>query len=656
MNRRGLSFDLDNRPWYGYSEGADNLNFSVPFFISSDGYGVLFDNPSRGHVDLGKTKKMEWQTTFSSGELNMYIIPGKNTAEILKKYHLLTGFQGLPPRWVLGNFMSRFGYTSEKQVQEISQQMKDAKIPFDAIIYDLFWFGDSIKGTMGNLDWVNTTQWPNPQKMISDFKKDNIKTVLITEPFVLKSSLNYENSKHLHAVDSLNQPYVLQDFYFGEGGLIDLFRRDAKDWFWQKHDAQNNIGVDAWWGDLGEPEKHPKDMYHNLNDMGHKRLFSSDEIHNIYGHYWTKMLYENYAQKYPNVRLFSLNRSGFAGSQRYSIFPWSGDVHRSWSGLRAQLPIMLGMSMSGIPYMHSDAGGFAMGEGDVELYLRWLQMSIFTPILRPHGSALGEMDKAAFSFPSEPALMPEPYKSWAKEAIEIRYRMLPYNYTLAYEHSTLGRPLVAPVFYDYPQSFQDFDNIYLWGKNILVAPVLEKNLKHMDIRLPDESNWYLVDFLQKKSISQHKSSASLSLNSNNIPIFVKEGSFIPMSHHNGMTSDDYKTDSLWLQYYYSEKPSKFTLFDDDGIDKKALENNAFELLTFTAKSSKKSTQMSIYSNGGTYDKQPQQRNIHIQILGSESFKYAIVKIGKSKRTISLEGQQTINVNFNKKPIKVKFVK
>jgi oligosaccharide 4-alpha-D-glucosyltransferase len=171
LNRRGYAFMLDNNPWYGYSNGADNLNFSVPFFTSSAGYGLFFDNPSKGKVDIGKTNPEQMTVTFSSGEINVFIIFGANDKDILKQYHGLTGKQGLPPRWAMGNFMSRFGYSSEQQVNEIASKMQTEKIPFDAVIFDLFWFGDSIKGTMGNLQWVNKNKWPNPGLMISNFKK-----------------------------------------------------------------------------------------------------------------------------------------------------------------------------------------------------------------------------------------------------------------------------------------------------------------------------------------------------------------------------------------------------------------------------------------------------------------------------------------------------
>ncbi|MBK9734193.1 MAG: hypothetical protein IPO92_04195 [Saprospiraceae bacterium] len=188
LNRRGFVFNLENNPWYGYGIGADNLNFSVPFFTSSEGYGLYFDNVSIGKADIGKSSPDVFKIGFKSGELNVYIIPGPTPKEILGNYHKLTGTQGLPPRWALGNFMSRFGYTSEAQVNEIASKMISEKMPFDAVIYDLFWFGDSIKGTLGNLEWVNKSKWPDPKSMISDFKKQNIKTILITEPFMLRST------------------------------------------------------------------------------------------------------------------------------------------------------------------------------------------------------------------------------------------------------------------------------------------------------------------------------------------------------------------------------------------------------------------------------------------------------------------------------------
>jgi oligosaccharide 4-alpha-D-glucosyltransferase len=378
----------------------------------------FFDNGSKGFVDIGKSDSASFKTTFSYGEINAYVIIGKSYQEILSSYHTLTGTQPLPPRWALGNLMSRFGYTSEKQVNEIVAAMKKEAMPVDAVIFDLFWFGDGIKGGIGNLDWVNKERWPNPVGMINNFTKQNIKTTLITEPFVLEYTNAYDASLEYWAKDGAGYPYTMKDFYFGKGGLIDIFRKDAGNWIWNYHyKRQIKNGVTAWWTDLGEPENHKPDMFHNAKDLGISKLLPAYAVHNIYGHYWNKMLFENYAKEYPTQRLFHLNRSGFAGSQRYSIFPWSGDVARNWSGLQAQPLVMLGMSMSGVPYIHADAGGFALGEKDEELFVRWLQFATYTPVFRPHGTALYDVDPEAPSFPSEAALYDEPYKSLAKKLL-----------------------------------------------------------------------------------------------------------------------------------------------------------------------------------------------------------------------------------------------
>ncbi|HNP55135.1 MAG TPA: glycoside hydrolase family 31 protein, partial [Ferruginibacter sp.] len=292
LNRRGYRVPLNNNPWYGYGLNADALNYSIPFVLSDQSYGIFFDNPSLGSLDLGKTEPNQLQYRCMSGEMSFYLIPGKNMPEVLRNYHRLVGTQPLPPRWAMGNFMSRFGYRSEKQTQEILQQMKADSIPVDAIIFDLFWFGDSIKNTLGNLDWINQTAWPNPPKMLQQWKQQNIQSILITEPFVLQSSKNYTAALPFLATDSSGNPYQLTDFYFGLGGIIDIFRKDAGNWFYQAYKKQMNMGVSGWWGDLGEPEKHPASIYHNLKDLGFKRLFAAPEVHNIYGHYWSKMLYE----------------------------------------------------------------------------------------------------------------------------------------------------------------------------------------------------------------------------------------------------------------------------------------------------------------------------------------------------------------------------
>ena len=610
MNRRGYRFNLYNSPAYGYAEGADNLNFSIPFVISSKGYGIFFDNASKGYLDIGKTDTEVLEAGFTSGELTYYVINGKNVDEILRRYTDLVGRQPVPARWVLGNLMSRFGYRSEEQVKQVLAKMKEEGFPVDAVIFDLFWFGDSIRNCMGNLDWVNQQAWPDPARMINDLKEEGVKTVLITEPYVLMGTKSYSESKPYHAVSSDNETYTLTDFYFGFGGLLDLFREDTREWFWTKYKKQIENGVTGWWGDLGEPENHPHDMYHNLSDLGYHRLFRSDEVHNIFGHYWNKMLFEKYREEYPDTRLFNLNRSGYAGSQRYGIFPWSGDVNRSWSGLRAQLPVMLGMSISGIPYIHADAGGFAMGEKDPELYTRWLQFAAFTPVFRPHGTALADADPYAAHIESEPVFFSDPHKSIVRRYVQMRYDLLPYNYTLAYQQLKEGKPLARPMFY-YDMEDANLlkaEDQFMWGDHILVAPVLQKGTTERRVYLP-KGEWYKFNSNIKIKGGQWITEL---VDINNIPLFVKAGSFIPTTP--GLKNTEaYSTQSLHITYYPGKGSSSFTLFDDDGKTNDSWKKGAFELLYFEAAAEEGKYRIRISSNGGNFENKPGARKISLCI-------------------------------------------
>lgn len=604
LNRRGYRFNLYNNPWYGYGYGADNLNYSVPFFTSSLGYGVFFNNPSKGFADIGKSAANEFRAGFVSGALEVFIITGNTYQDILASYHRLTGNQPLPPKWAMGNLMSRFGYTSEAQARSVFEKMKQEKMPVDAIIFDLFWFGDSIKGTLGNLEWVNRKKWLSPKTMIADFKKQGVQTILVTEPFFVETSKNYKSSLPYLAVDSTGKPYYLRDFYFGKGGLIDIFRKDSRDWFWQFYRRQMNIGVEAWWGDLGEPEKHPADLYHRFTGTKYKRLFSADEVHNIYGHNWTKMLFQNFALYYPNKRLFSLNRSGFAGSQRYSIFPWTGDVSRSWSGLKAQLPVLLGMAMSGVPYVHSDAGGFAGGEGDNELYIRWLQFASFTPIFRPHGTALYDADPAAFSFPSEAALIDTPYRYMARKIIDMRHQYLPYNYTLAYRQATAGKPLMAPLYYHFPgdKTASDIEDEYMWGDDLLVAPVIEKGVATRRYYLP-EGRWIPL-WQDRTQVLQGGNWYQDSVSLENIPVFLREGAFLPQQVDLFTTPNvEKRSDNDYLVIHpVSAKPSSGLMYNDDGVSKNAISTGNFRIIRFNSSGLQNDRHQITMTNEGNFRK------------------------------------------------------
>ncbi|OYT14828.1 MAG: hypothetical protein B7C24_16220, partial [Bacteroidetes bacterium 4572_77] len=487
LNRRGYKLDLYNRPDYNYGKNAKNLNYTLPVLLSNKKYLLFIDNPQKAVLDIGETQKDILEFSAIGGEMKYFVVAGNTFEEISESFTHLVGRQPLPPRWALGNLQSRMAYRTQKQVEEVVEEMIAKDFPLDAIIIDFYWFGDSIKGYLGNLKWYKKN-WPNPEKMISKLKNQGVKTILITEPFVIDTSywFVHGDTSQLFATHKNGETYVLNDFYFGKAALMDMFKPTTKDWFWQQYKKQIDIGVAGWWGDLGEPETHPADMYH-VNGK-------AEEVHNMYAHEWAKMVYENYQQQYPHKRLFHLNRSGATGTQRYSIFPWSGDVSRSWSGLQAQLPLMLNMSLCGLPYISSDLGGFALGEKEEELYTRWLQMGVFNPIFRPHGSGI----------PSEPIFFAPQTQDIVREAIKLRYR---------------------PLFYYHNNSaFENKSDLYYFGDEFIVAPIVEKGQRQKDIMLP---KGYWFDFYSTK-IYEGNTDYKLPIVLQHIPVFVKAGSFVPM--------------------------------------------------------------------------------------------------------------------------------
>lgn len=603
INLSNGRYTLYNRPKYGYEIGARDLNYSIPLVVSNNRYLLLFDNPQKGYADLGETEPgiMEWGAI--GGPMKYFFIVGSDYKAISYYYSKLTGFQPLPPIWALGNLQSRMAYRTQKETDSIVTLMQQENFPIDAIILDFYWFGDSILGTMGRLNWY-TPNWPDPEKMIADFRQKGVKTILITEPYIIDSLENFKIASDLGilATDSEGQPYVNEQFYFGPAGLIDIFNKKAGEWFWEQYKPQIDKGVAGWWGDLGEPENHPSDQFHVLG--------SADAVHNIYAHYWHKMLYEKYRQNYPETRLFNLNRAGFAGSQRYSIYPWTGDVSRSWGGLQAQIPLMIHMGMSGLPFIHADAGGFAQGTHDEILYTRWLQMACFSPILRPHGSGI----------PSEPVYFNESTREVVRNFMNIRYSLLPYIYTLTYRSHTKGEPIVRPLFYEFPSDSLSYnvEDEYMFGPDLLVAPILTADQEMRKVYLPAGVSWY--NFWTKKLVKGGQSVA-LPVSMKDMPIFVKAGSFVTSVNPVNST-DDYTTQYLEVDYYLNDAPvvDSGEVYLDDGTLFGAYEKGAYRLMKITGskQDAGKILTISVSSEGNGYLYEPDVHYITLQLIGNKA--------------------------------------
>ena len=571
MDRRGHKMPLYNKAHYGYSTSSNQMYFGLPAVMSSNKYILLFDNSAKGNIDLGKTESNIMQFDAVGGRSAYVVFSGDSYPDLIHNYVKVTGKQPLPPRWALGNYASRFGYRSEQEVRATVDKFIAEGFPLDALILDLYWFGKDIKGHMGNLAW-DKTAFPTPTKMISDLQKKGVNTIVITEPFILTGSKKWSDAVANNALAMANESDVKTfDFYFGNTGLVDVFNPQGQDWFNQTYQSLYQQGVKGWWGDLGEPEVHPQDTLHTLADG---RKVNADEIHNVYGHQWAKMLFNKQLSLNPEQRPFIMMRSGFAGSQRYGMLPWTGDVSRSWDGLKPQVELSLQMGLLGMAYTHSDLGGFAGGEiFDAQMYTRWLQYGVFQPVYRPHGQ-----DNIA----PEPIFHDKKTKDILRKFIKLRYKLLPYNYSLAYQNSTTGMPLMRPMFFEDATDLSLINNkeSYLWGDAFLVTPVTDADVTRVPISLPSGA-WF--DFwTDKKYQGEQKIHYPVSLET--IPVLVRAGSFIPMIE-DIQSTQQYSSQKLNLHYYSdsSVTSSQGMMFEDDGKTFQSIKDGQFELLHFKAK-------------------------------------------------------------------------
>ena len=600
MNRRGNRLELYNRAHYGYEKRSELMNYTLPIVLSSKKYLLHFDNSYTGFLDLDSALDDVIRYEAHGGRMTYQLIVGEEWSDVVKNYTTLTGRQPLPARWTLGNFASRFGYRSEQETRNTVDAFAKAQIPLDAVILDLYWFGKEIQGTMGNLE-VYRDSFPNFEKMVADFRQKGIRTIPITEPFILTTSKRWEEAvrENVLVKNPLGQP-LTYDFYFGNTGIVDVFKPEAQQWFWNIYKDLALKGVGGVWGDLGEPEVFPTEAQTHIGP--------APKVHNIYGHQWAKTVYEGYRRDFPKERPFILMRAGAAGSQRYGMIPWSGDVNRTWGGLYGQTEIALQMGLQGLAYMHSDLGGFAGNLVDDELYIRWLQYGVFQPIFRPH---------AQEDVPSEPVFRSREAEFHAKRAIDLRYRLLLYNYQLAYENHKTGMPLMRPLFFEEPENkpLYTFSKGYLWGNDFLVYPIVEPNQKTQNVYFPKTSDW--VDFYTAKKY-QGGTFETVEVHLRSIPTFVRSGSIIPLLKVAPTTAAQSlsQMEVHWFMDDSSEEVER-SFYWDDGETFGNIERGNYFKLHFEGEKEKRGYEFEIELEGNKSLFQPIDMEIHLRGISSK---------------------------------------
>lgn len=570
---RGHSLDLTgdtlvmfNRPTYGYGAGDDRINqmnITMPLIVSTNGYALLFDDYAAATLTLDNQITY---TTESNVPVTYYVIvPAQNgtgeqtVSDIMPQLTDLIGRQPLPPVWSLGYINSKYGYKSPDETLEAVATLRRGGYPLDAVVLDLYWFGK--EEDMGRLEW-DTEMWPEYNQMLNTLRSDDVQVITVSEPYILRNGRGIDNynfmaENSMLVPDSLGRPGEVR-IWVGEGGIMDMSNPATRSWLKDLYRNMHREGVTAFWGDLGEPEMHPDSLVHH-NGLP-ARLY-----HNIYGNDWASIISEMMQESFPDERYMILMRGGTVGLHRYGVMPWSGDVSRSWEGLQAQMPIMINSALSGLSYMSHDVGGFAVDPAnpiDPELYVRWLQTGLYTPVLRTHAQEY-----------AEPFNYPELEDNILRPIIRERYRWLPYNMALAASNSETGTAIVAPIV-----AVTDGDceesvvrDQYMWGKDVMIAPVLYQGMTERDVYFPQGSVWY--DFDVPTMIYQPGETVTVDAPLARLPRFVRAGAIIPTADYDMASTANLRGDTYTLNVYpVSDSTSAGTLrLYDRNYDKVTLD-------------------------------------------------------------------------------------
>ena len=571
LNLAGDTLVMFNKQNYGYTAGEERIkqmNITMPVLISSKGYALVFDDYAASTLT---TSNPLTYTTEANTPVAYYFIGGitgdsrkARLDNLLASLTTLTGRQELPPMWSLGYITSKYGYRTEAETRGVVDTLKRAGYPLDGIVLDLYWYGK--EEDMGRLEW-DKEQWPTPVKMLSDLKKKGVNLVAISQPYVLRNGRAVDNynelaTRGMFVRDSVGNPGEVT-IWVGHGGMFDVSNPDTRQWLSDRYRQLTDMGVTGWWGDLGEPEVHPDSLYH-YNGL------KARQYHNLYGNDWSRIIYDLFKEQYPDRRLMTMMRGGTTGLQRYNVFPWSTDVSRSWGGLQPQVTIMLNSGLSGLGYMSHDVGGFAIDPEnpvDPELYVRWLQLGTFSPVLRTHSQRHAE----PYKYPEQQHII--------LPLIKERYAWLPYNYTLAFENASEGQPLVRPLNY-YNSADTSLDTVsdeYLWGRDVLVAPVLTQGAVEREVIFP-EGVW--VDIASPANVYQGGTKVTYPAPLEVLPMFVRAGAFIPRADYAMNNVGDYRTDRYTVRYYPVEGKSDGYIFEDDMTTPTTLAENRYSLLRF----------------------------------------------------------------------------
>lgn len=571
VDRRGVAVEMWNTDAYQYQRGTDPLYKSVPFVLrlaEAGAVGLFYDSVPRTRIDLGAADATELRAE-AEGTLDLYVLaPPADTPEplaVTRQLARLTGRTPMLPRWALGYHQCRYSYLNADEIREVAREFRHRRIPCDTLYFDIHY-----------MDGYRVFTWdreafPDPEGLLADLKDDGFTAVVIVDPGVKADDPEYAVYQQGAELDAyLRYPdgeLALGHVWPGLCAFPDFTRADVRAWWGQLHAGLVAQGVDGVWNDMNEPAvfevEHVDGSMDSEGSAGtlpddvrfadEGRGASHREVHNVYGMQMQRATQEGLARVAPERRPFTITRAAYAGAQRFGT-GWTGDNSATWDHLRLAVSTVLSLGVSGMPFTGADVGGFS-GTPTGELLARWTQLGAFTPLFRNH---------SAIDTPrQEPWLFGDEVERVCRQAIELRYRLLPVLYTALYQAATDGTPILRPLALVHPTdpTVRHTSPLgFYCGPDLLVQPVVQEGQTEREVYLPENPGGW-VDF-QTGERYEGRSTIWTETPLDRIPLFLRAGAVVPLAPVRQHTQE--AVDRLELHVVAAPGTHTSRLFDDAG--------------------------------------------------------------------------------------------
>lgn len=511
LDIKGCVFELAHR----------NSQASVPFVMSDQGYGFLWHNPAIGSASFGRNRT-EW-VAESTGQLDYWITVGHTPHQISSQYADVTGHVPMMPDYGMGYWQCKLRYWNQEQLLEVAREHKRRDLPLDVIVADFFHWPK-----MGDYRF-DEEFWPDPAAMVRELREMGVELMVSIWPQVSVESENFNELKRNNHLVQTERGLDVQMSFQGPSMFVDVTNPKARESVWQLcRKNYHDLGVRVFWLDEAEPEYGKYDFdnyrYHAGTNM---------EVGNWYPQAFSRMFYEG-QQEAGQTEIVNLVRCAWAGSQRYGALVWSGDIHSTFEDLRRQITAGIHMGVAGIPWFTTDIGGFHGGRIDEpgfrELLVRWFQFGAFCPVMRMHGDRrpsdeLRSQDGALrchTGADNELWSFGEEVYEILKKYVFLRETLRPYTRRLMEEAHLHGQPVMRGMFYEFPNDPQcaDLSDQYMYGPEVLVAPIVQAGASERRIYLPTGSTWTEVHTgIEYPGGKWLNAQAALDV----IPVYVRDG-------------------------------------------------------------------------------------------------------------------------------------